>query len=352
MRTAGFASGACLFIAVAIAGCGPEAVVQIRYDRPAEYEIPSSVVSLGIAEFAGQDDEDRKWGNIAADMLAMELDTYNKRFNRYRLVDRKRLKAILDEQDLQAAFSDSSSAVQAGKVAQVDAMIYGTATVTTRDERVTRTTIDPLHQRLREVEHTKRYVMAAVNFTIDDVAGGQTLTTVSVMRDYDSDKQNTSGGQKVLKAVGIGGGDIPAGDQVVSQLIEQCVREFVSKISPHEIEFYEKLHKGKSDSVKTGNKLANAGNYGEALDLYLTALKVKPDDHQAAFNAGVMCEKLGRLQKADEYYDFAFKLKPQEQYVLARERVRGEIARKNAGCAIDESPSGITQEGEYDAKIN
>ena len=55
---------------------------------------------------------------------------------------------------------------------------------------------------------------------------------------------------------------------------------------------------------------------------------MKPADHEAVFNAGVMYERLGELQKAEDFYGRAMKLKPKQQYILARERVRRESPAK------------------------
>ncbi len=317
----------------ALAGCESKDKIELRYDRPAQYDIPANIRTLGIAEFGGKTTADRKWGDIASDRLAAQLDTYNNKYHRYQLVDRKRLKAVLDEQDLQSAFSDSSKAVQAGKIAKVDAMIYGSATVTVRDEQATRTTINPLTKSTKEVSYIKRYVMTAINFTIDDVATGKTLASVATTRDYDSDKQKDkdsgSGGLSgITKMVGIGGSSSaePA-DQVASRQIDECVQEFLAKVSPHEVVVSEALGKGRTEAVKTGNKLAMAKDYAEAIEAYNTAIGEKPDDYEAIFNSGLMYEALGKLDKAEEMYDRAFKLKPQTQYVQARKRVRQESSK-------------------------
>jgi tetratricopeptide (TPR) repeat protein len=299
--------------------------VELRYDRPAQYEIPESIRKIGIAEFGGQDAQDVEWGNMASDCLASKLDAYNKQFQRYQLVDRKRLKAILDEQDLQAAFSDSTKAVEAGKIANVDAMIYGHVHVVTRDEQATRTTFDIMNRSTRQVHYTKRYVMAAVTFTMDDVETSKTLVTLTATREFDSEKDaNSSRGARLVKMVGMGGGNLPASEQILKQLIDECVQEFVAKISPHQVVESEKLCKGKSSEVETGNKLAAAGDYAEALEAYQSALKTNPDDHEVMFNCGVVSEALGKLAEAEKFYDEAFKLKPKEQYLHARRRVRLE----------------------------
>lgn len=330
---------------VGLAGCGPMYEVQLRYDRPALYEIPEKIRILGIAEFGGQDKEDVEWGNIASDRVAAQLDTYNKQFNRYQLVDRKRLKAVLDEQDIQAAFSDSAKAVEAGKIAHVDAMIYGSANITTRDEDFTESKFDVFSRSMKQVRRTKRYVMAAINFSIDDVETSKTLTTVSVVREFDSEKdkaKDTDAGGKMARLIGIGGGDLPATDQILSGLIDECVAEFVSKISPHQIVVREALGNGKSDPVTTGNKLASAGDYGEALKLYQTGLEMKPEDYQAVFNSGVMYEALGKFAEAEQAYDKAFKMKPEEQYIAARKRVRAETAE---APSAPETPAAPTSRG-------
>ena len=307
------------------AGCDPEGSIQLKYDRPAQVEIPAAIRALGIAEFGGQTAEDRKWGDIASDRLAARLDAYNKTYNRYQLVDRKRLKALLDEKDLQAAFSDSSQALKAGQLAQVDAMIYGTVSVTVRDEPATRMVLDPLGRRMREVSYTRRYVMAAANFTIDNVHTGKTLATVAAVREFNSEKSGKKGDAPDLGAlIGVGGAKTPPADQIVSGLIEECVQEFVAKVSPHQVMVQEKLAAAKTEAVRTGNTLAAAGAYADALAAYEAAIRDQADDHAAIFNAGLMCEATGKLDKAGEYYDRAFKLKPEKQYIEARQRVRQE----------------------------
>jgi Flp pilus assembly protein TadD len=82
--------------------------------------------------------------------------------------------------------------------------------------------------------------------------------------------------------------------------------------------------------------MAVAGDYGEALELYLAAARANPEDHEALFNAGVMCEAQGNFADAEKYYDQAFKIKPQDQYVLARKRMRTE----GAGAAGAPSAAG------------
>lgn len=319
--------GSLVIVALLLAtGCGEKYKVTLRYDRPPQVQIPEKVHSVGIAQFGGKSTMDKRWGDIASDRLAARLHEYNVKYQRYQLVDRKRLKAILDEQDLASAFSDSSQAVQAGKLAKVDAMIYGTVTVTSQDQRGTRTVYN-LDGKSRQVAYTQRHVMTAVNFTIDDIATGKTLHTVSLMRDYDSEKGKGGSDDLVNSMVKglLGGSSTPdATEEVASDLIDQCIDAFLVQISPHEVVVTETLRMGRTEEVETGNKLADAGDYGEAIEAYASALAIEPEDHEAVFNTGVMYEAMGKLSEAEQWYSRAFKMKSEKQYLNARKRVRIE----------------------------
>jgi len=310
---------------LALTGCGDSGVeVQIRYDRPAMYEIPEGVKRLAVAEFGGRTPQDKRWGDYAADRLAGMLDDYNKRFNRYELVDRKRLRGILDERAAQQMLvSDPDSAQKVGKIANVQAMIYGNVTVLARDEQGFKQVYDFASKQNKMVPYLKRYAQAAVNFTMDDINTSKTLATVTVSREWDSEKQKKSTMEAMAEAMGgVTNKNLPPTEQLLTNLVDECVADIVARISPHQVAFREKLGSGKSDAVKTGNKLAKAGEWTEALEAYKQGLELKPQDVDAVFNSGVMYEAMGKLKEAEALYDRAFKMKATDQYVLARKRVR------------------------------
>ena len=178
--------------------------------------------------------------------------------------------------------------------------------------------------------------MASVNFTMDDINTSQTLATAATVRQYDSDKpaqEDQSSGKMAMlsgatRAMGLGGSNTPPpADQITSDLIDACVEEFIGKISPHEVVVKEPLLKGKSEAVKTGNALAVAKDYAEALEAYQSAVKLNAEDHEAVFNSGLMYEALGKLDQAASMYDQAFKIKPEQKYVLARKRAQTESVK-------------------------
>lgn len=315
--------GAVAVSVLLLTGCGEGKEITLSYQRPPEYDIPDRVQRIAVAEFGGQTRDDRRWGDIASDELAHALDVYNRTFHRYELVDRKRLGAIMDERDIQLAVSDTSSAVKLGKIASVDAMIYGSVRVNTEDQRGTRTAFDPLRQSTKTVYYTQRYCMASVNFTMDDVQTSRTLATVTVTREYDSEAED-GGTEALTKRLGFSGEGPPPKDRIVHGLIEQCVEEFVNKISPHRVVVTETLEKGESEAAEQASEFAVSDEYAEALELYERAIELKPADHGSMFNAGLMCEALGRFEQAERYYDRAIDVEVDKKYILARKRVRQE----------------------------
>lgn len=322
--------GALVLVCVLLSSCGPSGILAVAYDRPAQFEVSQKIKKLGIAEFGGKTRDDTRWGDIASDKLGAQLDEYNRRFKRYELVDRKRLASIMEERDMRISIADSAAAARVGKLAECDAMIYGTVNIVTRDEHSTRTVYNAASKTYQQVPHLKRFAMAAVNFTLDDIITGKTLTSVTATRQYDSDKDDVSRMDAFMAAVGSPTQKTPrAMDQIVDNLVSQCVTEFLNKISPHQVRFEEKLAGVRSPSAELGGKLALAGEHAEAVDAYQRGIAEKPDDHGAMFNCGLVYELMAKqdvanLTKAEEYYDKAVKVKPDLRYIMARKRVRSE----------------------------
>ena len=312
-------------LAGSFAGCGKGAMIGIIYDRPPEYKIPSRIKKIAVAEFGGDMRREIKWGAIAADMLSSALDAYNKKFHRYVLVDRKRISAILAERDFQRAISDTDSAAAAGKIAKVDAMIYGTCHVVIKERTIYKTVIDPLSRSLRSKPVRAVYSSAAVNFTMDDIGTSKTLASVTVTKEWDSEKDKKSGGTKIAAVFGVSGGSKKAGEEVAQVLIEKCVEEFLRKISPHQVVERIQLAACKSKVGKDADNAAKAEAYEDALEMFLAAAEQVPDDHAALFDAGVMYEVLRKLDKAEEFYSKAIELKKDSRYYACRRRVRAML---------------------------
>jgi hypothetical protein len=326
------------FVAVG-AGCEGKPI-ELTYNRDALYKIPGQIHKLGIAEFAGATPNDHVWGAMVSDKLASGLNEVNELFHRYELVDRARLKGIMDERDTQIMVADPSQAVKLGQLAKTDAMVFGTVRTVCRDEHLTRSQYDYNLKRNIQVPYTRRSCTATVSFFMDDIANGKVIVADQSERKFNSDDTNGDTGKAFLRAMGAAGDDnLPPPDQILGDLIGQCVTDFIAKISPHQIHVKEKLDSGKSGSVSDGNKLALAGEYKDALECYKDGIKEKPDDVGAVFNAGLACEAMGNLEEAVKYYDKAYQMKKGEtKYIAARKRVRAELAASTPHPVSTDAP--------------
>lgn len=302
---------------VLLGGCkdkGKE--ITIRYDRQPQYVISDNVRKVAIVQFGAKSGTEEKWGEIASDCLASVMDEYDKRFHRFKLIDRKRLKAIMEERDFQMSVADTDQAVQFGKIASVDAMIYGTVYVDQSEKESVHHVSVPYGGSI-PIKTVHRMSTAAVTFTMVDVQTTKTICSVTVTRKYDSksmskeEKEKYKAFEKNLSAI-------------TQHLIDECVREFVGKISPHQVEVRLQLEAGKTKRVKDGNNFAAEGEYKDAIAVYQAALAEAPDDDGAMFNIGVCHEAMGQLTEAEQWYDKAIARNPNPEYIRARKRVRVE----------------------------
>ncbi len=314
--------GLLIVAAPMLVGCGEEAPIELSYVRPASFPIPEKIKRIAVAEFKCTS-EDPVWGGIASDKLASELDKVNREFNRYQLVDRRNLAKIMHEQDIK--IMNSETAVQAGKLADVQAMVYGTVAVKVSDEQATRSVFDPFSRSMREKTYTKRNCYVSVNITMTDIDTASALRTFTLSKTFDSDKDGKS--SALGKMMGFSSDNPPAASETVGQLLDVVVAEFIQQISPHRQAISERLESGKTSAVDKGNKLAKEKEYADALEQYRKAIRERSDDDGACFNAGLMCEALGDFDGATDYYSKAVQLGDKDKYIKARKRVKAESAK-------------------------
>ena len=173
-------------------GCGEDSskeTIRVVYERQAKTEVPQRIHSLAVNEFSGDDRGSGQWGQVASDKLLADLEQSNRKANRYTLVDRMGLKKILDERDLQTAFSDPEKAAShAGKLKVVDAIIYGNVLASHEKIPTTKTKFDIASQSMKTVYYDKLCCQVIVKFTMVDVTNGSTLAMMSKTKTYDSDK--------------------------------------------------------------------------------------------------------------------------------------------------------------------
>jgi tetratricopeptide (TPR) repeat protein len=302
-------------------GCGQDGkeTIRVAYELPAERQVPQRIHQLAVNEFSGDSKDSDKWGQVASDKLLSALEQSNRKNKRYALVDRIGLKKILDERDLQTAFSGPEKAAShAGQLKVVDAIIYGDVLASHEKVLASKMKLDVFSQSMKSVKYYKLCCQVIVKFTMVDVTNGSTLATMSTTENYDSDKDSKQ--SKLAKLLGQQSAE--PYHEVMGVLIDKAVAKFVAYVSPYEESVDVRLASVKSKAGRRGNTLAGAGDYDGALKEYVAALRERPDDDGAMFNAGLMCEVKHDKANAAKYYEQAFHARDDARYAEALARVR------------------------------
>ncbi|MBI5723340.1 MAG: tetratricopeptide repeat protein [Planctomycetes bacterium] len=298
------------------AGCNGEKKIAIQIPAPATMQIPENIKQIGVwSSFKGtgqSEADNKKWGEYAANTTYSLIDNNNKKYPRYNLTDQKNMKTVSDANDLNAALGGTVKA-DASKWSDAQAYITGDVKVEIKDDKEHRsfsggymasfgTSFD-----VRKVRCTVSVSATMVNASTLKPMATLPTTTKSFNCDSKEDKERY-------------GGKVPEASNIVGDLIEDQVKEFVAMIMKHDQDTT--LAASPSKNVDRGNKLAVAGDYKDALEAYNAAIAENPADHAAHYNAGVCNEALGNLQDAFNCYDKAFKINAEERYAQARKRVK------------------------------
>lgn len=310
--------------------CAPPAAINVQVMKPATIHLPG-IRTVAIADFQGSR---RSGSQIATRVQAYLLET-----DYYDIVERDKLKQILDEQNLgMAGVVDEATAVEVGKLLGVDAMIFGEVTEyqVEPDERgkekvhkkvgtgkyewveqrniftgkkskvkkeIMKTVLVDQHYRIRRGT-------AAINFRVVNVETGELLAVHSDSKSYNSGKV-VEGGSKTLKPKG----------EILSTLSNAICKRFVSMIAPHYVDETRYIESGKG-MIKTGKKYAENGLWPEALDAWEQASVSHPNEPAVWYNLGVAAEMDDDLDLAEEYYKKAVAIKQKDLYMKSIQRIR------------------------------
>ncbi len=287
---------ACLTLA---AGCGGTTrAVRFSYQEPPVCQIPASVGSVAVAEFRAAGGEG--WGGEVSRRLAEALE-------RAELPHRVQVLGAQAGTTQPAGIApvvvDTPSAVAWGKAIGADAVAYGAIHVVWPGSQ-------PSAKALGGAQVQGESCLVTVRMVIDEVRTGQTVASMSVSQRYPPQE-----GAPAAEAAA------PAADALVEELIGRCVDELVARLCPETVWVNERLQFGRTRLVLDGNRLARGGKYASALDCYRQAIELSPGDDGAVFNAGLMCEALGRLEEAAEFYERAAVMRGDEHTDQALRRL-------------------------------
>ena len=313
--------------------CSSASVVHVDMMKPASLDLPG-VKEIAIADFQGQE---RSGSQIATLVQSMLMDVRH-----YDILERDKLRSILDEQNLgMAGIVDDATAVEVGRLLGVDALVFGEVTryEIEPDQKITRQVkerrgtgkfhwVEEKDRKTGKTKKVKKEIMeevyvpkthwvrkgtVAINFRVVDVETGRLLAAHSDSRSYDSDR----GRNRLVQNQA----SLKPGGEILSDLSTEICEHFTRMISPYRVTEQRILEPGKG-KVQTGVKYAETGLWPEAVEQWKAAVRETPDDPAVYYNLGLAYELDGLLDEAEKLYQRAVQLKQKKRYMEAVARIR------------------------------
>ena len=119
----------------------------------------------------------------------------------------------------------------------------------------------------------------------------------------------------------------PSQEELINQLTETCLEEFVRMLAPHrrpcemELASCEFWVKGRQE-VRAGTKWALAGDWSRAEENWRQAIAVNPHNHAALFNLSIAAARRQDYSTAETYALSALRVEHKDCYTAGLEQIR------------------------------
>jgi hypothetical protein len=303
------------------------ALVRISYATSPTVELPPGLQTVAVLDSQVADDTEKKWANIAANMIAGLVDEAARKYGvKLAVADRQNVARIMKEKDLaMAGITDGAKAAEAARLLNVQGMISSRITVNVEKytgkgrtvtganmlawarearnrERGGNVQAGGTGSRLKteEIEKVSRNITVQCRFSLVDAATGKILVDLvsPPMQRTDRTRTRPFFGSSKTEA------ELTPRDEIIGEMVEDEVREFIGLFLPSQAENTIEVRPGKSEASKAGVRLLAAGDYDEAARKLQNALSTGrgAKDKLTVFALGVACEAAGKLNQAENYY--------------------------------------------------
>ncbi len=334
-RCQGLLVGGLLSVFV-LSGCSSSserAVVSYSYVVKPERTLPPGMKTIAIEPANVGPTTDEKWSDLSIQILQnLANDSRARLGTDVSLVDRRDPQVTFEEADLAAAGMSTAKGGSGGKLLAAQGKILSNInvkveTLTGRQRTVSGLDLSGLwgeHQQgagvgveTSEVETVSRTMTVQTDFRLIDTANNKVWDQHSATQTgTDQTKASPFFGSSKTEAA------LTPQDRIIGTLVEKAAREFISRLIPCRIDVTEEVRASTNADCVQGVKSLRAEQYDQALGMFKTALEANPNDHRAAFGAGVACEASGRYEEALRYYQRALQGEDEPAYKMARERMK------------------------------
>lgn len=335
-----------LVVACLGGGCASQetAIVNFSYVVEKEKGLPPGMKTIAIMPAKLGETTDPKWSELSTTVVASLINESKSKFGgEVTVTERRDTKAVFDEADLRAAGMASGKGGNPGELLGAEGYLLSNINVKVEKHVGKQRTLSGLDlsgfggrgygggrvdAQTEEVETVTRNMTVQTEFKLIDSANGRVWEHFSpkTFRATDRTKASPIFGSSKTEA------ELTPQDQIIGALVERGAREFVSQLMPCRIDVEAEVESSSNKACADGVRLLRAESYLEALSAFKAALAENPNDHRAAYGAGVASEAMGRHDNALNYYKQACAGKDDRTYADARDRVKtyGSRARNKS----------------------
>ena len=316
-----------LLTGVIISGCTKSTMIEIT--KPAEYNV-SDLKRIAVMDFSGPGNT----GDIVAGKFTNQLWSTNY----FALLERKELQKVLEEHALQmSGVVNDSTIVEFGKILGVDGIIVGSVDSYRSEDKKGR-------EKVKEQVWTGAYEKDKEgNIVYEQTAFGKQkkkiyreelvdkefiareasvslsfrLVSIQTAEIRASGSQTESFSQKYFPAQD----KIPPKEAILNDLTDRVLKKFIPTISPYKTKVSRTFEKG-NDAVNTGIEMAQNNLWDKATAMWETETQLNILNSAAFYNLGIAYEVNGDLDRAEQAYESALKIKTKDLYMKALAQIR------------------------------
>lgn len=268
----------------------------------------SGIRSVAVVDFTGPHGDE-----LSAALTARLAASHS-----FTLVDPAELQA--DQHAICAEGTCDAGWIQRARERGVDAVLVGEVTEYRCDDELCEAAAGKRRTDISEgvtaapQSALQREAVLTVSFRLLDARTGETRASQSTTHRYRQDSQ--SSGKPLLPR-----------HEVLTQLADLCVEDFLADLTPHPQEAEMKLARGGwygrgATEVRGGNRQAEAGDWDAARDHWQAAVDRNPECDAALYNLALDAAHRQQYERAEELAMQAIRLRHTENYAAGLERIR------------------------------
>ena len=247
----------------------------------------------------------------------------------YTVIERAELSKVLEEQALSlSGVIDENQAAEVGRLLGAEGLIMGSGSYSIKDNGKWET------YKEKKVEK-KRYriyrgVTVSINFKIVNVTTGTIVAAKTNTASNGNNKKYSSTGATEEEAIK----SVPDWRPIVDELVNRVLAMTINQIAPHYVTESRSIEEGESDQMEAAVEYVKRNLWDDALEIWQMVLENPSSEHEdkvaATYNIGLYYELIGQLDMAEEYFDKAFKMSGNDDYLDSKARIdrrRRELER-------------------------